>query len=225
MLSTKFCFKWTKTPIFGAIVVALIYTAVTLFITIHLLHNSYHTSAFDLGVFTQELKNTLKGQILYSPALGMSQFAIHFSPVLFLLVPLYWLFPHAQMLLVVQALLLAFGGYLVYVIAREYNYSHRAGLILECLYFFNPLLWGVALFDFHEVAFAIPALLVMFLGFKKKNWLFFGLGLLVALATKEDAVVALGVFGFGLMLPIGGSVNKYQKYRSLFFVRLYSLMR
>ena len=217
--------RFTKTSCFGAIVIALSYTVMTLYITIYLIHGSYHSSGFDLGIFAQELRNTLHGDIFYSPALGVSQFAIHFSPVLFLLVPLYWLFPYAQMLLVVQCLLLAFGGYLVYVIAREYNYSHRASLILECLYFFNPLLWGVALFDFHEVAFAIPALLVMFLGFKKKNWLFFGLGLVVALATKEDAVVALGVFGFGLMLPIGGSVNKYQKYRSLFFVRLYSLMR
>jgi len=180
--------------------VALLYAAVTMYITIHLIHDSYNTYAFDLGIFTQELKNTLQGQILYSPALGTSQFAIHFSPILILLVPLYRLFPHAQMLLAVQSLLLAFGGYLIYVIAREYNYSHRASLILEGLYFVNPLVWGVALFDFHEVAFAIPALLVMFLGMKRKNWIWFSVGFIVALATKEDAVVALGVFGFVMML-------------------------
>jgi uncharacterized membrane protein len=179
---------------------ALIYTAVTLFITIYLLHDSYHTSAFDLGIFTQELKNTLHGQILYSPAIGGSQFMPHFSPVLLLLVPVYWLFPHAQMLLVVQGLLLGFGGYLVYVLAREYNYSHRAGLILEGLYCINPLLWGVALFDFHEVAFAVPALLLMFLGWKKQNWFFFGFGLFIALMTKEDVVLTLCVFGAVLMI-------------------------
>jgi len=117
VLSSKSILGQTKKPFFWAVVIALLYAAVTMYITIHLIHDSYHSSAFDLGVFTQELKNTLQGQILYSPAIGGSQFIPHFSPVLFLLVPLYWLFPHAQILLVVQALLLAFGGYLVYVLA------------------------------------------------------------------------------------------------------------
>ena len=200
MLSYKSILGQTKKPVFWAVVVALLYAAVTIYITIHLMYDSYHSSAFDLGVFAQELKNTLQGQILYSSAIGGSQFAPHFSPVLLLLVPVYWVFPHVQMLLVVQALLLAFGGYLVYVLACEYNCSHRASLVLETFYFINPLVWGVAMFDFHEVAFAIPALLVMFLGMKRKNWILFGIGFVIALATKEDAVVALGVFGFILMV-------------------------
>ena len=191
MSSLKPFLKWTQKPLFWAIVIALLYAAVTMYITIHLIHDSYHSTAYDLGLFTQELKYTLQGKILYSPAIGGSQFAYHFSPVLLLLVPIYWLFPHAQMLLVVQGLLLAFGGYLIYIISREYNFSHRAGLILEGLYFINPLVWGVALFDFHEVAFAIPALLIMFLGMKKKNWFFIILGLILALSTKEDVVVAV----------------------------------
>jgi uncharacterized membrane protein len=196
---------------------ALIYAAVTMYITIHLLHDSYNTNAFDLGIFTQELKYTLHGQILYSPAIGGSQFAPHFSPVLLLLVPVYWLFPHAQTLLVVQAFLLAFGGYLIYVLASEYNYSHRASLILEGLYFINPLVWGVALFDFHEVAFAIPALLVMFLGLKRKNWFFFVTGLLFALATKEDVVIATGVFGFLLMISDYWQHKKVEKTSVIIF--------
>jgi uncharacterized membrane protein len=198
-IKTKFL-QWVKTPLFWAVAGALVYAAVMMYITIHLLHDSYHSSAFDLGVFTEELKYSLQGKILYSPAIGGSQFAPHFSPVLLLLVPIYWLFPHAQMLLVVQALLLAFSGYIIYVIAREYNYSHKTSLIIEGLFFINPLVWGVALFDFHEVVFAIPALLVIFLGLKRKNWIFFGLGLLFALASKEDAVVALGVFGAVLIV-------------------------
>jgi len=200
VLSFKSILGQTKKPVFLAVVITLLFAAVIMYITIHLLHDSYHSSAFDLGVFAQELKNTLQGQILYSSAIGGSQFAPHFSPVLLLLVPIYWLFPHVQTLLVVQALLLAFGGYMIYVLAREYKYSHRASLILEGLYFINPLLWGVALFDFHEVAFAIPALLLMFLGLKKKDWVFFGIGLLIALASKEDVVIVIGVFGAVLMI-------------------------
>ncbi len=199
MLPTKSFLKWIKAPIFWAIVIALIYAALTLYITVHLMHDSYNTSAFDLGIFTQDLKYTLQGKILYSTA-GQYQLAHHFSPILFLLVPIYWLFPHAQTLLVVQGLLLTLGGYLIYVLAREHNYSHRASLIMEGLFFINPLVWGVSLFDFHEIAFAIPALLVMFLGMKRKNVILFGLGLFVALISKEDVVITLGIFGCILMI-------------------------
>ncbi len=216
-LKIKFL-QWTKTPIFWAIAIALVYACVMMYITIHLLHDSFHTSAFDLGVFTQEMRNTLQGNILYSPAIGGSQFVPHFSPVLFLLVPVYWLFPHAQTLLVVQCLLLAFGGYLIYVIARDYNYSHRASLILECLYFVNPLVWGVALFDFHTEAFVIPAFLAMFLGLKRNNWIFFGLGLLFVLASKEDVVLTLGIFGAVLIIFDYWQHKKVQKTSIIIFL-------
>ena len=113
MLTVKSYFKCVKQPLFWAVVITLFYAAVTLYITIHLMHDSYNTNAFDLGIFAQELKNTLHGQILYSPAIAASQFSPHFSPVLLLLVPIYWLFPYPQMLLAVQGLVLAFGGYLL----------------------------------------------------------------------------------------------------------------
>ena len=185
---------------FWAVVMALVYIAVTLYITIQMF-NSYNVGAtFDLGAATQELKYTLQGKMLYSPGIGTSQFAIHFSPILLILVPIYRLFPHPQMLIVVQSLLLALGGYLVYVLCREYRHSQRVSLILEGLYFINPLVWGIALVYFHEAVFAIPALLLMFLGMKRKNYFLFSLGLIVTLSTKEDVVIVLGVFGFILMI-------------------------
>jgi len=191
--------KWAKKPLFWAITIALVFAGVMIFITVHLMHDSYQTYGFDLGVFTQDLKYTLQGKLLYSPA-GEAQLAHHFSPVLLILVPVYWLFPHAQTLLVVQGLILAFSGYLIYVLAEEYKFSPRASLILEGLFFLNPLVWGVALFDFHEVVFAIPALLIMLLGIKRKQWVLFGLGLFIALISKEDVILALGIFGAILLI-------------------------
>ena len=188
-----------STPGSAAITLALAYTAITIYITL-LLHNSYHTYAFDLGAFTQTLKYTLQGKILWHPSIGVSELAHHFSPILLLLVPVYWLFPYAQTLLVVQGITLGFSGYLVYVLARELKYSHKVGLIIEALFFVNPLVWGVALFDFHPVVFAIPALLVMFLGLKRQNWVLFGCGLFLALISREDAIVAIGAFGVTLLI-------------------------
>ena len=180
-------------------VIAAVFTLLIWYITIHLMHDSYHTSALDLGAYAQTLKYTLQGKLLYYTTGGLSELAYHFSPVLLILVPVYWLFPYVQTLLVVQGIMLGISGFLVYVLAREYRCDARTSLIIELLFFANPLVWGVAMFDFHPVVFAIPALLVMFLGLKRQNRLMFAVGLFFALISKEDVIVALAVFGFTTM--------------------------
>lgn len=204
--------KCTKSPAFWAVLIALIFAAVIFFITIYLLYDSFHTGGFDLGVFTQDLKSTLQGQILYSSA-GQYQLAHHFSPVLLLLVPFYWFFPHPQMLLVVQGLLLAFSGFLIYRVALEYKFSPRAGLILEGLFFINPLVWGVALYDFHEVAFAIPALLVMFLGMKKRTGFSSASASLSPSSLRKMSLSPSVSLVLCSWSPISGGIAKSKKYR------------
>lgn len=179
----------------SALLIMAIYIAITLYIAIHLLHDTYNTYAFDLGLFTQSLKYTLQGSLLWQTPTGGSELAHHFSPILLLLVPLYKGFPYPQMLLVVQTLILGLSGYLVYLLAKDFNYSNRTALIIEILFFVNPLVWGVALFDFHPVAFAIPGILLMFLGMRRKRWILFAIGLIIALTSREDAIFVVGVFG------------------------------
>jgi len=68
------------------------------------------------------------------------------------------------------------------------------------LFFINPLVWGVALFDFHPVALAVPTLLIMFIGLIQKKWKLFTVGLVLSLMTKEDVVMALAVFGLVMLI-------------------------
>jgi len=62
VLAAKSFLQRMKTPVLWAVVIALLYLAVTLFITINLLHDSYNTNAFDLGIFTQDLKIPCTGR-------------------------------------------------------------------------------------------------------------------------------------------------------------------
>jgi len=154
----------------------------------------------DLGLFTQSLKYTLQGNLLYHTPGGLSHLAYHFSPILLLLVPIYWIAPYSQTLLVVQGIALGLSGYLVYLLARNCKLSHRTSLFIEGLFFINPLVWGKALFDFHPVGLAVPALLVMFIGLTQKKWTLFTIGLVLSLMTKEDVIIALGVFGLAIFI-------------------------
>ena len=197
---SPYLWKLIRKPTFQAVTMAAVFVTILLFVSIHLIYDSYRATALDLGLFAQSLKYTLLGNPLYNTIEGLPHLAHHFSPILFLLVPIYWIAPYTETLLVVQGAALGLSGYLVYVLARHYKLSHRTSLFVEGLFFINPLVWGVALFDFHPVALAIPTLLIMFIGLIQKRWVLFTVGLVLSLMTKEDVVIALGVFGLVMFI-------------------------
>jgi len=81
----------------------LIYTVVFSYNTC-LKHYTFHSYSWDLGVFNQAIYTTIyEGKFFYyTPDLFMnpegSYFAIHFSPILLLILPLYALLPSVQTL-------------------------------------------------------------------------------------------------------------------------------
>jgi uncharacterized membrane protein len=178
----------------------LSFVSISVFLSIFLLHNSYQSNALDLGLFSQSLKYTLEGEILYHTIGGLSHLAYHFSPILLLLVPVYWIFPHVETLLVAQSVILGFSGLLVYLLCRLHNLNHKTGLAIEFLFFINPLVWGLIFFDFHEIVFAVPSILLLFIGIKVHKWWLIIFGLTLALLTKEDVIIILAVFGISLTL-------------------------
>jgi uncharacterized membrane protein len=182
------------------VLIVFLFTVVACFCSIHLLYDCYRASSFDLGIFTEGIKNTLLGNPLYSNMIGFNQLASHFSPILFLVVPFYWLYPHPQTLLIIQAISLGFGGYLVYCLANYYKLSKKLCLFIEVLYFISPLVWGMVSFDFHEACFAPPFLLLMIIGMLQKKWWLFGVGLVFSLMVKEDIILIVAVFGFVLLV-------------------------
>ncbi len=188
-----------RNPTFQAVALAIVYILVASFISL-LKHYSYDTYAFDLGIFAQSLKSTLQGDILYNPSEGMCHLGYHFQPILFLLVPIFWLAPYCETLLVVQSIALGAGGYLVYKLARIWGVKHRVALFIEVLFLVSPLVWGVNFFDFHPVALATPTLLIMLIGLVQRRWKLFGIGLVLSLMIKETVILALGVFGVVMLI-------------------------
>jgi uncharacterized membrane protein len=186
-------------PTFQAVALAVAYIFFASSISL-LHHYSYETYALDLGAFAQSLQSTLHGDILYNTPCGMSQLGYHFSPILFLLAPIFWLFPYCETLLIVQSIALGASGYLVYKLARIQQLSHRTALFVEVLFLLSPLVWGVNFFDFHAVAFAVPMLLIMLIGLVQKRWKLFALGLVLSLMTREDVIMALAVFGLVMLI-------------------------
>ncbi|WP_445270614.1 DUF2079 domain-containing protein [Streptomyces sp. DSM 41634] len=130
------------------------YTALSLRIHEHLLSHS-----FDLGIFVQVVRSYADGHLPVSEIKG-PDFPVlgdHFSPVLAVLAPLYWLWPSVKLLLVAQAALIAASVLPLAFWARRTLGSTTAVVIGACY----AVSWGIAsgvAYDFHEWAFAVPLL-------------------------------------------------------------------
>ncbi|MGA3191687.1 MAG: DUF2079 domain-containing protein [Candidatus Bathyarchaeia archaeon] len=154
-------------------------------------HYGFGTFAWDLGIFDQSFYTTLfSGKLFYYTAelyLNPSgcYFGVHFSPILFVLLPFYAVHPSATTLLVLQSFILALGALPLYLLASEMLKSKKAGFVLGIAYLLYPALQGANWFDFHQQAF-IPLLIFSLCYFLvKKKWKLYFISVLLALTVEE----------------------------------------
>jgi uncharacterized membrane protein len=182
-------------------------------------HLSFGTNACDLSIVDYGFHYTLKGEVMADPfhqyAFGRwernqgtlsyapgrvkgweSHFALHFTPILFLLIPLYIVFPGPLILLYIEVIAIGFSAWFLYLIARNVFQDRFLPVVVAVVYlFFRQLLIGL-MHDFHtELLFPVFFLgAFYFLAIRKKPFLFF-LFLSLALLVKEDIGIYLFFFG------------------------------
>lgn len=158
-------------------------------------HFSFETYAWDLGAFSQSLWSTAFAcKLLYNtPDFG--HLHVHFDPILFLLVPVYRIFPFPESLLVIQAFALGFGAVPVYLIAKDVLKNKYFGLLFSCLFLMHPIVIGGTNFDFHPEAFMPVFMLFAFYYYCRKSWRNFFIFFVLALMTKETVAVITFFWG------------------------------
>jgi len=157
-------------------------------------------AGIDLAIFGQAVRNYAHWQLPWSNIKAIAGFNLlgdHFSPVVALAAPAYWLVPHVWVLLIVQAGLIAGTTFLITrVVAR--HLGQGAGLLIGSIY---ALAWGtqgLALFDFHEVAFALPLVAMSYLRLLEGRDRSAVLWAMPLMLVKEDCVFLL--LGLALVL-------------------------
>jgi len=163
-------------------------------------HYTFHTFGYDLGIFMQHLWTTLHGHgILYTSVSESSGLGWHFSPILFLLLPLYAAAPYAETLLVLQSCVLATGSVAVYLIAGR-RVSPWLAAVFAAAYLLYPALHGVNSSDFHPVALSIPLLLFTF-HFLESGRLRCGFVFAVlSMMCKENVPLVVAMMSFYLLV-------------------------
>ncbi|MGV8874913.1 MAG: DUF2079 domain-containing protein [Rhodococcus sp. (in: high G+C Gram-positive bacteria)] len=160
-------------------------------------HRQLRTSGFDLGIFVQQIASYSQFRAPTSDLLGtgFNTLGDHFSPITALLGPVYRVFPHAETLLVAQAVLFALAVIPISRLAVQ-KFGTVVGAVIAAAF---GLSWGVQAalnFDFHEVAFAMPLLAMSMVALVRQRWLPALAWALPLVFVKEDmglTVVVIGV--------------------------------
>lgn len=164
-------------------------------------HWNLQTHALDLGYYVQVVWSMATGRGPRVSLPEMHAWGDHLSPILWALVPAFWVAPGPVTLLVAQSIVLALGAPAVYLLARRRLEDERLAALFAVLYLVNPSLQGMNVRDFHAAALAVPLLLWVFVAADAGRPLLFVGALVLTLATREDA--ALAVIGVGLWLALG----------------------
>ena len=177
-------------PVALALMAAIAYAAIGIY-----RHDHFASNAFDLGVQDQTVWGYSQLQMIPNTVeMIRNLLGDHFHPILMVIAPFYWVWDDARVLLVVQAALLAAAAIPIFWWARQ-----RLGLLpaVACEVAYLAF-WGVfsgVVYDFHHIAFAVPAISFgLYAVLTRHNRLFWAM-LAVGLLTRENIALTFAAIG------------------------------
>jgi uncharacterized membrane protein len=159
--------------------------------------DGYGTPGYDMGIFDQGVWLLSRFHAPFVTIMGRNLFGDHTSFILLLAVPLYWVYPHAQALLVLQSCLIAGAGVPIYLVARRCAASTVLATDLTASYLLNPALQNGNLEQFHPEAFLVLSIAVAIYAAVESKPVVLTIAAVASLMVKEDTallIVPLGVW-------------------------------
>jgi len=181
---------------FLVVLFVLIGAYIALFLTLSLLrYANLRASNFDTAIFSQTIWLLSKFKAPFSTIRGTNLFGDHMAPMLFFLVPLYWIKGNIPALLTVQTVALGLGALPLYLLARDKLESRGLALAVGAAFLIYPALEHMNLFDFHPETIGLTLILFAFLAIDRKRTGWFYVCCVGAAICKEDMALAVLVLG------------------------------
>jgi uncharacterized membrane protein len=150
---------------------------------------AFQQPAYDMAMPDQGIWLLSRFHDPFLTVAGRNLFGDHPSFIYLLLVPVYWVYPHTSVLLVVQAMLQAAGAIPIFLLARHLLHSSFLATLLAAAYLLSPALQQTDLEQFHVEAFETPLIaLAIYAGVVWRPRLFL-VCVALLLLCKEDAAL------------------------------------
>lgn len=166
-------------------------------------YKTFSSPNYDFGLFVNMFCNMKRTglPLCTSERDGLlSHFAVHISPVWYLLYPVWCLFPTPETLQIGQAVVLMLGIVPVLLLCRRFGFSGKLTVGVSLLYAFYPLLATGCFYDIHENCFLTLFLLLTFYFFESRHPIPMFVSALLVLSVKEDAAIYLLFFALYMVL-------------------------
>lgn len=200
-INKKIFLKVTKFRLIIIAVIALLFASVSIAISILRL-KTYSTPNYDFGIFSNMYHHMKTGFLPITSCERdkfLSHFAVHFSPIFYVLLPIYCIFPSPATLLISQTVILYIGIIPLYLIMKNHKLSHWATILVCVAYSAYPAITQACTYDMHENCFLLPLLLWMIYFYEKDKKIPLLIFLLAVLAVKEDAFIYTTFFAIYVM--------------------------
>jgi uncharacterized membrane protein len=180
------------------------YAAYTYYFSVQQHHRMY-TSAFDLGIYDNLMFNAMKGHPFRSPVLlgpaGGSYLVGHAEFAMLLFVPFYALHPGPEFMLGLQAVLLGFAAWPLYLFARHQLTPWSAVVLALCYLLFGPL-HGSSFYDFHWLPLSVFFQFWLYYAIATRRTWLVAICWTILVLIRED--VSVGLVFLGLFLIVTG---------------------
>jgi uncharacterized membrane protein len=180
-----------------AAVMFAVYTTISVFRYLRM-----DPGSWDLGIYTEYVRQLagLHAPVVTIKGTGFNLLGDHFQPIVALIAPFYRIFPTPVTLLVAQALLTAISVFPVCRAARELL-GTRVSWVIGAAYGFSWGLQQMIIFDFHEIAFAVPLIAFSLSALvRRRPWAAAAWALPLVFAKEDQGftVAAIGLVMLGM---------------------------
>jgi uncharacterized membrane protein len=168
---------------------------------------AYGQPAFDMGIPDQGVWLLSRFHDPFVTVMGRQLFGDHSTYIYLVLVPLYWVYPHTAVLLVVQAMLLAGAAIPIYLLGRHVLRSVVLATLAAAAYLLNPELQQGNMEQFHVECFEVFLIAMALYAAVVWHPRLLAVMVLLLLLCKEDAAmyaIPLGLWvAFRRHRPLG----------------------
>lgn len=195
------------------VIVAILAIIFTLIVSVWTVSRvlSFSAPCFDFGIFSQMFHNMRATGLPMTTVERdglLSHFAVHVSPIYYLMLPVYWLFPSAKTLQILQAVILASAVIPMWLIGKQRKLSGLQRTLLCAIVLFLPTTAGGTSYDLHENCFLLPLILWLMYAFDRRSIWMTLLFAVLTLAVKEDAAVYVAVAAIYVILRTALNYDK-----------------
>ena len=181
-------------------------------------HWNFSTHAWDLGIYDQQTWLYGHFHSVFNTVRGLNLLSDHFGLILYPISLIYLIYPHAETMLLIQALLVVLSAYPLWAIAKHYIKSDLFSLTIVFLFLSS---WGIQAaidFDFHLATISVffYAYFVYFMW--RKKWYWAGIFALLSVISKEDMPIYLAFTSLTFLVLELFNHGKKEKIQSIFLI-------